>query len=137
MKGNLTNQWGHHLESLLRNERQAICFAKVFMGHLLGQEVGIERLLIKIPAQKEDCVAAGCPAAVLDLWVLMNGEKRNMEVEIYEKQSGVLSQNVFSIHYYCVEAPAILIDSGVTKIRVTVGSEMEDHIRKTRKMCKS
>lgn len=137
MKGNLTNRWESHLKSLLQDEKQAMYFAKIFMCHLLDQEVAIDRIRIKIPAGKETYGATDHIAAVLDIWVLLNGEKRNMEVEICEKQAGALSKNVFSLRYYCVEAPAILIDSGVTKIRVTAGPEMEDYIRKTRKMCKS
>lgn len=137
LKGNLTNQWARRLGSLLRDEKQAKCFAEVFMCQLLGREIGIERILIKLPAAKKCRTAMNRPAAVLDLWVLLDGQKRNMEVEIYEKQSEDLSQNIFSIRYYCVEAPAILIDSGVTKIRVMAGPEMEDYIRKTRKLCKA
>lgn len=137
MKGNLTNRWERHLKDLLQDEKQAKCFAEIFMCQLLGQEVGIERLLVKLPSPKGAYSAANRTTAVLDLWVRLDGKKRNMEVEICEKQSGASSQNIFSIHYYCVEAPAILIDSGVTKIRVMAGSEMEKCIRRTRKLCRS
>lgn len=122
----MTKHWRQGLERLLENQQQTEYFVKKLLRRILEEEVIIQKLRVNTPDKQKKL--PGTVAAVLELTVLTNRQKRDIKLIICQKTSDKEPKTAVILRYYCVEAPAILVDSGAAQIRVTIDSELENLI---------
>ena len=127
MEEKLQSRWEKKLQWLQKDSRYAVKFTEILLEKFLKKKAEVEELYVRLP-QKEACTGE---LAVLDVTARMQGENfpgnlRNMEIiicrEILKEEPAV----TLLLDYYCVEAPAILVDSGSTTLRFHMGSEIEE-----------
>ena len=127
MEEKLQSRWEKKLQRLQKDSRYAVKFTEILLEKFLKKKAEVEELYVRLP-QKEACTGE---LAVLDVTARMQGENfpgnlRNMEIiicrEILKEEPAV----TLLLDYYCVEAPAILVDSGSTTLRFHMGSEIEE-----------
>lgn len=156
MEEKLKSLWEKKLQRLQKDSRYAVKFTEILLEKFLKQKAEVEELYVRLP-QKEACTGE---LAVLDVTARIQGsfqgnfpggfqEKfpggsqgnlpgilRNMEIiicrEILKEEPAV----TFLLDYYCVEAPAILVDSGSTTLRFHMGSEIEECLQEAEYRCK-
>lgn len=137
MEEKLKSLWEKKLQRLQKDSHYAVKFTEILLEKFLKQKAEVEELYVRLP-QKEACTGE---LAVLDVTARMQGENfhgclRNMEIiicrEILKEEPAV----TFLLDYYCVESPAILVDSGSTTLRLHMGSEMEECLQEAEYRCK-
>lgn len=129
MRGKLTKHWKQGLKRLLEDQRKTEYFAHKLLRRIFEENVIIRGLRVSTPDKDKNFT--NTVAAVLDLTVLTDRQERNIILKICEKTTDKETKTVFVLRYYCVEAPAILVDNGITEIYVTIDSELEKLIWRT------
>ena len=129
MRGKLTKHWRQELRCLLEDQRKTEYFVKKLLRRIFEEDVILCGLRTSTPEKEKKL--ADTDAVVLKLTVLTGRQERDILLRICEETADRESATAVILHYYCVEAPAILVDSGTAEIRVTVDSELEDLIWQT------
>lgn len=148
MEEKLKSLWEKKLQRLQKDSHYAVKFTEILLEKFLKQKAEVEELYVRLP-QKEACTGE---LAVLDVTArIQGGFQRNLPGSFQENLPGILRNLeiiicreilkeepavTFLLDYYCVESPAILVDSGSTTLRLHMGSEMEECLQEAEYRCK-
>lgn len=106
---------------------------QILLSRILQTSIVVE----KVSVRKPDCGKKTSSGIILILQMQIKEQvadsvqTRIIELDICESSGDTYSEAQkpggvsFCLNYYCVEAPAILIDSGVTKIRIAYDTFVE------------
>ncbi len=115
------SRWEKRLQKLREDSYYAGKFAEILLEKFLKRKAVVKELVVRLPGRR----ACEGELLILDMTVELHGNVRNMEIilcrEMLEEQPAVS----FLLDYYCVEAPAILVDSGNTTLRLSMSREIE------------
>ncbi len=129
MRGKLTKNWRQELSHLLKDQKKTEYFVEKLLRRILDEDIILCRMCAKISEKEKN--TADINAAVLHLTVLTDRKERDIILKICEETADRKPKTAVILRYYCVEAPAILVDSGTAEICMTMDSELEDLIWQT------
>lgn len=118
MEQKINLHWDKCREKLICDKQYACQCAEKILRDILGQKIDIERITVKLPKKDNELL-------LMEMTVDEGGIKRNMKLIICRE----LKENpmILTLCYYCVEAPAILIESGSAEIRLGIDSDVLVH----------
>lgn len=132
MEEQLKSEWGKKLQKLQKNSRFAVKFTEILLEKYLKGKAEIEKLVVKLPQEE----TGEGELAVLYATAKTNGIRRNLEIRICTKILREEPAATFFLDYYCVEAPAILIDSGSTTLRLSMDERILQCLQEAEERCK-
>lgn len=124
MKENLKFQWENQAKRLLEDENYAKKFAETILEDVLQEEVHVEEVCVWFQGSKNG------QGVVIVLDAAVKGTRqsevyeRNVEIYLYKNEKIQVHHKSFQFQYYCVETPAILLDSGSTRLNLTVREDI-------------
>ena len=119
MQKNLNFQWEEQVKRMQKDTLLAKKFTRFILTDMLHEPVAVESVsahVLKGEGDKADGVE-------LIAAIIVHGNRRNMEICLHKDKHLEYSQS-FKCCYYCVEAPAILLDSGMTSVNLEVKEDM-------------
>lgn len=121
MEKQVKSGWEKKLQKLREDSAYAAKFAEILLEKFLKRKAVVKELTVRLPGRG----ACGGELMILDITVELHETVRNMEIILCR---GMLKEEPtvsLLLDYYCVEAPAILVDSGNTTLRLGMGRKIE------------
>lgn len=121
MEKQLKFRWEKKLQKLREDSVYAAKFAEILLEQFLKRKAVIKELTVRLPGHG----ACEGELMILDITVELYETLRNMEIILCREMLKEEPAVSFLLDYYCVEAPAILVDSGNTTLRLSMGRKIE------------
>lgn len=121
MEKQVKSQWEKKLQKLWEDSAYAVRFTEILLEKFLKGKAEVKELSVRLPRHR----ACRGELVILDAAVKQRNIVRNMEIILCREMLKEEPTVSFLMDYYCVEAPAILVDSGNTTLRLSMGKKIE------------
>jgi len=119
MQKNLNFQWDEQVKRLQKDAGFAKKFTKFILADMLQEQIEVESVSVHVQ-KGADSKGDGLELVAA---IVAHGVKRNLKICLNKDRHLEYSQS-FTCCYYCVESPAILLDSGMTKVNLAVREDL-------------
>lgn len=120
MQKNLNFQWDEQVKRLQKETIFAQKFTRFILADTLHEPVDVESVSVHMLNDEGDKEGGVRIIAT----IIAYGTKRNIEICLHKEDEHLEYSPSLTCCYYCVEAPAILLDSGRTSVNLEVREDL-------------